>query len=208
MATAFTGPVRDNAFRVLSLVLLAAPTLLFIWLNSIQVTINREGVSYHSLFGEREIQWTSVERFYYGATRQSVHFIPIGTYYYFKFVDHDGNKLRLGNRVGSPKKLGASLARLSYPALFKQAYNRYNTGQEVDFGAIRVQSDTGIMVRTFFDKREIPWNQVSNFAIQEGRFYIWQKGKKRARGPSLRNVPNAFALEGLLRSVLRPGNSL
>lgn len=201
---AFTTPSSDNGSKVFALALLAVPGLLLVWLNSIRVTLHNDGVAYHSLFGEKEMRWEAVERFYYGATKQSVNFIPIGTYYHFKFVDGEGKKLRLGNRVENPGKLGAKLIELSYPSIYKKVADLYNSGEEVDFGAIRVKRDTGIKVKKFFGSKDIPWDQVSSFAIQKGHFYVWRKGEKRTTGPGVRSVPNAFVLQGLLKSIFRP----
>lgn len=201
---AFTAHPPDNGFKTFSLLLLAVPVLLFIWLNSIQVALHNDGVSYRSLFGEKEMRWDAVERFYYEVIKRSVNFIPVGTYYHFKFVDAEGKKLRLGNRVERPDKLGPKLVEHSYPALFKKVADQYNRGQEVDFGAIRVTRGVGVKVKKLFGSKEIPWDQISSFAIQGGCFYIWRKGEKRTRGPGLRQVPNAFVLQGLLNSILKP----
>jgi hypothetical protein len=204
---AFTMPSSDSGSKVAALVALCVPVLLLVWLNSIQVTLHNDGVSYKSLLGEKEMRWDAVERFYYGATKQSVNFIPIGTYCHFKFVDTEGNKLRLGNRVERPGKLGPKLIELSYNAIYKKVAEQYNSGQEVDFGAIRVSRDTGIKVKKFFGRKQIPWDQVSSFNIQKGHFYVWRKGEKRTTGPAIRSVPNAFVLQGLLKSIFKPSGA-
>lgn len=203
----FTTTPPDNGFKTLSLLLLAVPVLLFLWLKSVQVTLHSDGVSYRSMFGEKEMRWDAVERFYYGAIKQSVNFIPVGTYYHFKFVDAEGKKLRLGNRVEHPGKLGLKLVEHSYPALFKKVADQYNSGQEVDFGAIRVTRGVGVKIKKLFGNKEIPFDQISSFAIQHGCFYIWRKGEKRTRGPGLRQVPNAFVLQGLLNSIFKPSTA-
>jgi hypothetical protein len=202
---AFTIPSPDNGFKIFALTLFAIPALFFFWLKSIRVTLHPDGISYHSMFGEKEMRWDAVERFYYGATKQSIHLIPIGTYYHFKFVDSEGKKLRLGNRIGGLAPLGQKLIEHTYPTLIKKVVDQYNSGQEVDFGAIRVNRATGLKVNTFFGRKEIPWDNISSFAIQKGHFYVWRKGEKRTTGPTLRSVPNAWALQGLLKSILNPG---
>lgn len=192
-------PMRRVAYPLL--VVFAS---LFIWIKSVRVTIHTDGISYHSLFGEKEIRWDELERFEYGAIKQSVNFVPIGTYYHFKLVDSQGRKLRFGNRVESPAKLGPKIVEQSYPALFRKIADRYNSGEEVDFGAIRVSRTGGIKVKKVFGYKEIPWNQVSSYNIQQGYFYIWPVGVKRTRGPRIRQVPNAYVLLGLMNAVLKP----
>lgn len=204
---AFTTPANDYGFKIFALALMAGPVLFFFWLRSIRVALHTDGISYRSMFGEREMRWDAVERFYYGATKQSVHFIPIGTYYHFKLVDSEGRALRLGNRVGRLAPLGQKLIEQTYPTLIKKAVSQYNSGQEVDFGSIRVTRDTGIRVKKLFGWKEIPWENIASFAIHKGRFYVWRKGQKRTTGPTLRFVPNAWALQALLKSVLLPGTT-
>jgi hypothetical protein len=201
---AFISTPPEKGFEIFTLLVLAGPVILFFWLMSIRVTLHSDGISYRSLFGEKEMRWDAMERFYYGATKQSVNFIPVGTYYHIKLVDAEGRKLSFGNRVESPGKLGPKLAEQTYPAIFRKVADQFNSGEEVDFGAIKLSRANGVKVKKLFGYKEIPWNQVSSFAIQSGRFYIWPVGKKRTTGPSLRQVPNAFALQGLLNSIFKP----
>ena len=84
--------------------------------------------------------------------------------------------------------------------------DQYNRGEELDCGVIKVSQTGGIKIRKIFRYREIPWNQVSSCAIQQGDFYIWRVGQKRPRGRGLHHVFNAFALLALLQSILKPRN--
>jgi len=204
---ALSAAPTETGVKILALLSFAPLVLLFVWVNSVRVTLHTDGISYRSIFGEKEMRWDSLERFYYSATKRSVNFIPVGTYYHFKFVDAEGKKLRLGNRVESPGKLGPKLVEHSYPALFKKIAGQYNSGQEVDFGAIKVRRGEGIKVKKLFGTKDIPWSEVSSFAIQRGHFYIWRKGEKRTTGPTLRYVPNAFVLQGLLNSIFKPSTA-
>ena len=194
----------DNAFRICALALLAVTVFWFFWLRSVQLSLHPDGVSYRSLFGEKEMRWETLERFYYEATKRSVNFIPIGTYYLFRLVDADGKKLRFGNRLERPGQLGQKLIEQTYPELFKKIADRFSGGQELDFGAIRVSRSGGIKIKKLFRFQEIPWDQVSSCAIQKGTFYVWRVGEKRTHGPSLRHVPNAFVLLGLLNTLRKP----
>lgn len=203
MFAALSAGPTDTAEKIAALLSLAPFVLLFFWVNSVRVTIHTDGVSYRSIFGEKEMRWDSLERFHYSATKQSVNFIPVGTYYRFKFVDSEGRKLSFGNRVDRPGKLGPKLVEHSFPALFKKVAAQYNSGQEVDFGAIRVSREGGVKIKKFFGTKNIPWNEVGSYAIQKGHFYVWRKGEKRTTGPGLRAIPNAFVLQGLLNSIFR-----
>jgi hypothetical protein len=200
---AFTA-TPDSAFRILALVLLAVPVFFFVWLRSLQVSLHNDGISYRSLFGEKEMRWEAVERFYYEAVKRSINFIPVGTYHLFRLVDAEGKKLRVGNRIERPAQLGQKLIEQTYPELYRKIADRFNGGQELDFGAIRVSKTGGIKVKKLFGYKEIPWDQVSSYAIQQGNFYIWRTGEKRTTGWGLRHVPNAFVLLGLFNSIYKP----
>jgi hypothetical protein len=180
------------------------PIFLFFWVKSVRVTLHSDGISYRTLFGEKEIRWDALERFEYGAVKQSVNFVPVGTYYHVKLVDADGKKIRFGNQVDSPGKVASKVIELSYPELYRKVVERFNNDQELDFGAIRVSRSGGVKVKKFFGGyREIPWAQVSSCDIRQGHFYIWSVGEKSTRGPRLRQVPNAFVLLGLMNAVLK-----
>ena len=199
---AFTSTPPEREFRIFTLVFLAVPLFFLVWLMSVRVTLHSDGISYRSLFGEKEMRWDLLERFGYEAVKRSVNFIPIGTYYLFRLKDSEGTKLRIGNRIERPAQLGQKLIEQTYPELFKKVTDRFNSGQEVDFDAIRLSRAGGIKAKKLFGYHEIPWDQFGDCAIQRGEFYIWRQGEKRPIGWGLHFVPNAFVLQGLLKSIV------
>jgi hypothetical protein len=201
---AFTAIPRERDFIIFSLVFLAVPVYFLVWLLSLRVTLHIDGITYRSLFGEKEMRWDALERFGYEAIKRSVNFIPIGTYYLFRLKDSEGRKLRIGNRIERPAKLGEKLIELTYPALFQKLSVQFNGGQEVDCDSIRLNRASGLKVKKLFGYKEIPWDQFVGSAIRQGEFYIWRQGEKNATGWGLHFVPNAFVLQGLLNSILKP----
>lgn len=201
---AFTT-TTDKGFQIFALILLAVPIFFIFWLKSIRVSLHNDGISYRSLFGEKEMRWDAVERLGYEAVKRSINFIPVGTYYLFRLKDAEGKKMRIGNRVEHPAKLGQKLIEQTYQGLYRKTVDHYNTGEELDFGAIKVSRTAGIKIKKLFGYKEIPWDQVSSYAIQQGNFYVWRVGEKRTSGWGLHHVPNAFVLLGLLNSICKPG---
>jgi hypothetical protein len=202
---AFTSP-SGTPFKTYTLIFFALPAFWFAWLMSLRVTLHPVGITYRSLFGEKEMRWDMVERFGYEAITRSINFIPIGTYYLFRLRDAEGNKVRIGNRIERPAKLGEKIIEMTTPGLLQNAIDRYNSGEELDFGVIKVNRTAGIKLKKLFGYNEIPWDQVASFAIQQGEFYIWRVGEKRTTGWGLHFVFNAFALLGLLQSIFKPGS--
>jgi hypothetical protein len=187
-----------------AVVLLGPVVLALAWLLKRRITLCQEGIRYQGLFGEKEMRWEEVERFYYQATKRSVNFIPIGTYYSLKLVDARGQKIALGNGVERPAELGQKLIDATYAPMLRKAASLFDSGAELDFGPIRVSRQDGFKVKKTFGWKEIPWGQLHDYAIQEGHFYLWPVGKKYVTGHALGQIPNAFVLLGLLDIVCRP----
>lgn len=202
--TSLEKAIPDIAVKIFTLALLALMVFFFLSLRSLRVSLHNDGISYRSLISEKEMRWEAVERFYYEAIKRSINFIPVGTYYLYRLVDAEGKKIRVGNRIEHPAQLGQKLIELTYPALYRKIADRYNNGEDLDFGAIRVSRAGGIEVKKLFGYKGIPWDQVSSYAIQQGNFYIWRTGEKRTTGWGLHHVPNAFVLLGLLNSIYKP----
>ncbi len=186
---------------------LAIPASLFVWLKSLQVTLHSNGITYHSLFGEKEIRWDMVERFVYQAIKQTSHGAPIGTSYLFRLVDSDGNKIRFGNRIERTGELAAKLVNLTTPELYRKAAKLYNRGEELDFGPIKMSRPHGLKIKELFHYKEIPWERVSSYAIQKGKVYIGEVGKKRPSSWKVHCIPNVFVLLDLLKYTFPAGNS-
>lgn len=175
-----------------------------IWLSSVQLTFHEEGFAYRSLLGSKQMRWDQVEKFYYSSVKQSINFIPIGTYYTFKLIDSAGQKIKFGNRFERLKELADKLIEHTYQPLLKKTAEQFDSGIELDFGSIRVSREKGIKVKKTFRWKEYPWDQVASYAINDGQVYIWPAGKKYVNGSALAEVPNAFVLIGLLDALFQP----
>ncbi len=203
-------PVNTQGLMIYVGVVLGLLVLFGGWLLSIKVRLHPDGISYQSWFGSKEVRLDELARFYYSSVKRSVNFIPVGTYYKFKLIDSNGKKISFGNRVERPGALGPKLVQHTLSPLLEKAVRLLRSGQEVDFGAIRVSRDKGLKVKKTawlgFGKRteEIPWDQVSECRIDRGHFYIFRTGQKRTTGPLISQVPNAFVLLALLEGIYKP----
>ncbi len=203
-------PVNTHGLMIYVGVVLGLLVLFGGWLLSIKVRLHPDGISYQSWFGSKEIRMDELERFYYSSVKRSVNFIPVGTYYKFKLIDSSGKKISFGNRVERPSALGPKLVQHTLSPLLEKAARLLRSGQEVDFGAIRISRDQGLKVKKSawlgLGKRteEIPWDQVSEYRIDRGHFYIFRTGQKRTTGPLISQVPNAFVLLALLEGIYKP----
>ena len=188
---------------VFAFIFLVPTGFLVAWLFSVRVTLHQDGIAYRSLFGSKEMRWDEVERFYYSSVKRSINFIPVGTYYTFKFVGSRGQSMSFGNRVERPDQLGKKLIEYTYVPLLQKAARLFDSGSELDFGPIRVSKATGVKIKKWFRHKSIPWEQVADYRIDQGHFYVWRVGQKHGTGHALGKIPNAFVLLGLLDTIYK-----
>lgn len=192
----------DFAIHIAFAVLFAA---LAVWIFRLGVVLHAEGVSYSNLLGEKQMRWDDVAQFYYRATKRRVNFIPIGTYYSFKLIDTGGQKISFGSGLARPAALGTKLIEMTRGPLLKRAADSFDAGADVDFGPVRINRQSGMTVKKSWGRsKHIPWNEVHSYAIQQGHFYIWRVGEKRATGLAIATIPNAFVLLGILNAIFKP----
>lgn len=192
----------DYRLYLVAAILLAA-NVVRIWKR--QVELHAEGISYRSLFGEKQMRWDALQKFYYSATKRSVNFIPIGTYYTYKLIDQQGTKIVLGNGIEHPKDLGLKLVELTTPFLLKKTAHEFNSGLEVDFGRIKLNREKGLTVRKLLGGwKTVPLTQVYSYQIQLGQFCLYSADGKLIGAAGIADVPNAFVLQALLDSILAP----
>ena len=202
-----TGPDKANgpadaAIHLTFAVLLAIAAL---WVSRQLLILYPEGLSYANLLGEKQFRWDDVHHFYYQATKRSINFIPIGTYYYwFRLIDSQGQKIRFGSSLSQASVLADKLVELTQGPLLKRIAAQFDSGVDVGFGPIVVGKQSGIAIRkSFGGVKHIAWDEVHSFAIKSGRFYIWRAGENRTIGTAIAKVPNAFALLSLLNIIFR-----
>ena len=203
------GPDKSSGpFEAAICLAVALPLAAFaLGMSRRRLTLFSEGLTYSSIFGEKQVRWDNIVRFHYQATKQSVNFIPVGTYYWFRFVDSEGQKLRFGSGLARTESLANELLQLTQAPLLRRIASEFDSGADVDFGPIRINRQSGIVIKKSFGRlKRIPWSEVKSYAIQSGHFYIWRVGENRTSGPAISRVPNAFALHGLLDIVFKPSS--
>ncbi len=200
--TLLTEAVKDTNIQLALALILLACSVVIAWLLSLRLSIHEEGIYYRSLFGSQEMQWDQIDRFYYGAIKETSFFIPLGTYYSFKLVDNLGRKLSFGNRFSRQGELAKELLQRTYRPLLDRFTNKFENYVELDFDAIRLARGRGLRIKKWFHWKEIPLDQVADYKIEKGNFYIWPVGKKYVVGIRVYKIANAFVLLGILDAVI------
>jgi len=201
---AFSGGSVERPLLFLSLVLIGVFGLWIAWLLSVRVSLHENGIAYHSLFGSKEMLWDEVYRFYYSSLKRSINLIPVGTYYSFKLQSSNGQWLSFGNRLEKLEQLGSRLIQLTYPMLFQKCARHFDSGVDVEFGSVRLSRSGGIQIKKLFRVVKIPLDSVAEYRIEEGSLYVSRVGQNGATSVSIRQIPNVFALVGLLDAIYKP----
>lgn len=180
-------------------------TAVAFWTSRKTVSLHSEAVVYQNLSGEKQMKWSEVEKFYYSATKRSVNFIPIGTYYSYKLVDAQGHKITLGNGIEHPKDLGLQLIRLTQEPLLKKTSQQFNSGAEVDFGHVKLNHSSGMTIRKLLGGwKTIPLSEMRGYSLQLGQFCVWGDNNKLLGAAGVPKIPNLFVLQALLDIILQP----
>ncbi len=199
------GDSRQGAYVCFAIAALGG--LWVAWINSCRLTIHSDGVSTVTMFGAKEMRFDELDRITYMAVKQSVNFIPIGTYYTLKLVNTNRQKIKFGNRFAKMQALSDDLVRLSTSVLLPKVAQRFDAGETLDFGAIKVSRADGISIKKTFKWKNIPWERLASHQIDKGTFYIFEVGQKFDTGTSLGAVDNAFVLATLLDVLRQPASS-
>jgi hypothetical protein len=197
---------RSAAERFVFLAVLAFFVLVIAERVTARACLHDNGISYRSILSYKEIRWVEVDRIYYGAHQLSAHLIPLGTFYQLKLLDHNGQKLSLGDRVGRVAHLAEKIAQYTYEPLLQKAEQHFNRGDELDFGLVRVSRSAGLRVKHWSSYSTISWADLAAYKLDAGNFYLWRVGQKHTNGIPTERIPNAWVLLGLLNTVSNAKN--
>src|ERR1700730_396407 len=201
-----TQETDNRTVRIIFLGVLAFFILLITERLTARAYLHDDGISYRSILSQKEIRWVEVERLYYGAHRLSVDFIPLGTFYQLKLLDQNGQKLSLGGRIGRADHLADKISQYTYEPLLRKASDNFNSGEELDFGLVRVSRSAGLKVKRWSGYTTIKWADLAAYKLDAGNFYLWRTGEKHANGLPTERIPNAWILLGLLNAVSNKNN--
>lgn len=188
--------VSETAGRTTCIVVGMALSALGFWMLRRRVVLYPEGLSYSTLFGEKQLRWDNVVSFYYQGTKQSVNFIPVGTYYWLRLIDSQGQRVRFGSGLARTAFLAERLIELTQGPLLRRIASAFDSGIDVDFGPIRINRQTGITKKGWLGRTKlIPWNEVRSYAIKEGHLYIWRIGETPSCSARWTKVTKKFCQE-------------
>jgi len=164
--------------------------------------LHETGITWRGIRGPGEMRWRDLERMYFGSYEIHAHYIPLGTFHRLKLVCTQGQKVSLGERIGGADDLAREIAKFTLKPLLEKALQSFDNGQEVQFGKIIVSRNEGVTVRTWYDDKTIPWQEIESYERNDAYFKIHRIKKRFAVSVSSEKIANVHVLHALLDGVM------
>jgi hypothetical protein len=169
-------------FLCVALIFVAGLRLFTAWREwTIGVTLYERGFEYRDRQGARRLSWDDIANFTQHVTRHMYYgFIPVGTTYSYTLSERSGGMLVLDERIGRHKELGEQMMLQMANEQLPQRLEEIKAGKLVDFGALFVDQ-SGIR----YGGKALPWNEVKEVRVQDGRVTVFKQGKMLNKWASL-----------------------
>lgn len=173
------------------------------WVLSVRASLDERGIYYRSLFGAAEMKWDEVEQLWFiGERGRIAPYAPASKSYHLRITDRQGKTLTTGGRFERTGELADRIFTYTTDRLFEKCWQRFQRGEEVDFGRIRLHRDRGMGIRKGGSNIDyVPWTEVNQYGVKEGKLYVWRVGQKRAHGHKVQDIANPFALVRMLETL-------
>lgn len=149
-------------------------------------------------------RWDQVAAITSAVTKMTVNFIPAGTSHKHTLDMKTGEKLVLtDNTVAQVGHVAAHIRENVVPLLFSEYAERYNRGENLEFGPIVIgQSLPGIQHKSDV----IPWVEIEGTGVHEGSLMIRKAGRGVFRNTlvPVSTIPNFDVLMAVLEGVSGP----
>jgi len=165
--------------------------------------LHEMGISYRKMLGYGEVRWIEVEQIYFETHEVDVHLIPLGSFSSLRLVTTHQKKIALGENIRNTEVLFEVIAKRTFDALYRNAVLEFNSGSEVDFGAIRVSREKGVTIRRWFRRQTIPWKDIAGFQFDAHFAQFDRMSRRLAAKVASKRVANTHALHALLTGVMR-----
>jgi len=163
--------------------------------------VHESGISYRTIFGEREIRWRDLDRIYYGSFDIHLHYVPLGTFYRLRLITKQGEKLSIGERLHGANDLADLIQSHTLPEMLRKATHEFENGVPLDFGAIRVSRKDGVIYRKWFAWHTILWENFEFRGTTDAHVRVSDFKKWFGANISAEKVANVHVLEALLDRV-------
>jgi hypothetical protein len=143
-------------------------------------------------------RWDDVEEVWQDLTDQYTLFgLVHRPYYYYTLRLRDGSRVRFDHHLQDVRRLGDTVLRQTFPQLLRRALGALQAGEVLSYGGLTV-SRHGLGN----GKHVVPWGEVQQVGIYNGRVLVARGGKWLKWGDyPVKKVPNVHVLLELVRRL-------
>jgi len=175
-----------------------------LWQLSFRAAAHDTGVSSHNIFAAKEMRWHEIERVYFGCHELHAHYFPLGTFYVLKLRSVHGQSLSLSNHIRRAEDLALLISRYTLKPLLEKELQHFQSGQDISFDAIILNSTEGLTLRKLLADKRISWNEIESYTADTSFFEIHLRKRvfstHRIRAEKIANL---HILKVLLDSVMQ-----
>jgi len=179
-------------------------SLLFAWIAYANwakaIALYQNGFAYKDRCGLRLWRWKDVAALRMAVTRHDVFGIYTGTTHVYSVENRNGNQLVLNDGFNRVEELARVIEEKTFPSLFEQASQQYNSGRNLTFGPVMV-NQAAIQI----GKKSYAWGEVQQVTVLRGYLHIARKegGLFSGAKTALAGILNLRVLLSLISQVVR-----
>ncbi|MBI3160731.1 MAG: hypothetical protein HYZ26_14120 [Chloroflexi bacterium] len=158
------------------------------------------GFAHSSVKGITAWPWDQVEYTVATVTRHYTNRVYTGTSHVYTLWNAKNEKVILNDQLLDVERLYDHIEKQTFPRLYRQAADRYNSGQPVQFGQVTISKAGGLQV----GKKQYAWDEIEEVRIEKGFLNVKKKGGGWFSGASAGAgyTPNLMVLLNILDQVV------
>ncbi len=167
------------------------------FLLSLKLVLSDRGIRYRSLLKLQELSWPEIREIYFAKGRRSAFFaVPLWAHCRYVLVSGRGARMIFGSRFRRASFAGDQVVMWTAQQIYRRAAERFNRGQEVPFGPVRV-SQKGVRVEGW-KAGFYAWTDLVGVDETAGGLFLKLRDGGIAGGRGLAHIPNPHVLAQIL----------
>jgi hypothetical protein len=157
------------------------------WLEALHVSPTRRGLIHRLRLRSGFLAWEDVQAVYAGTIRYGFGRWTWGRRGLLRLVDRQGKRLSLPATLAGLDRVAAHAKARAYPALLADGRERFNRGESLIFGPIRLDRNGLVLAR-----RSAKWEELDSVSVDGGilRLTIRRMDRPRSYQLPVWKIPN------------------
>ena len=176
-------------------------SVLLLHIGVTRVWLHQDGISCRGLFGYRQMRWQELACIFFGSYEVWARYVSLGTFHRLRLVTIYGQSFSIGERIERADELAARIEQFTAKPLLQKAMQTFDSGAELDFGAIRLRRAEGLTVKKWFRARKIRWNEIEAYNVNSA-YVRFERFKGFTWKIPSEDIANIRVLDTLLGGIM------